>query len=95
MVKISLETAGQTAAESPLLDYVQLLSLDSALVRLSLQDKRKADLIEIVYFGGLNCDEAALVMKLSVATVNRDLKLARAWLKHELRSPGAVTRYAG
>jgi RNA polymerase sigma-70 factor (ECF subfamily) len=95
MGKISLETAGQTAVESSPLDYVQLLSLDSALTRLSLQDKRKADLIEIVYFGGLNCDEAALVMKLSVATVNRDLKLARAWLKHELRGPGAVTQYAG
>jgi RNA polymerase sigma factor (TIGR02999 family) len=95
IVKISLETVGHTAAESLPLDYVQLLSLDSALIRLSLQDKRKADLIEIVYFGGLNCDEAAEVMKLSVATVNRDLKLARAWLKHELRLPEAATQYVG
>ena len=53
--------------------------------RLALQDKRKSDLLEMVYFGGLNCDEAAVVMKLSVATVNRELKMAKAWLKHELR----------
>jgi DNA-directed RNA polymerase specialized sigma24 family protein len=40
----------------------------------------------MVYFGGLNSEEAAIVLKVSVPTVNRDLKMAKAWLKHELRS---------
>lgn len=63
----------------------EVLYLDQALTRLEQQDTRKARLMEMVYFGGLNCDEAALVLEVSVATVNRDLKMAKAWLKHELR----------
>jgi DNA-directed RNA polymerase specialized sigma24 family protein len=62
-----------------------VLSLDQALGRLQQQDARKARLMEMVYFGGLNSDEAAQVLEVSVATVNRDLKLAKAWMKHELR----------
>lgn len=84
-VKVSLDATGAMPTDSSPLDHVQVLALDSALDRLSLQDKRKAELLEMVYFGGLNCDEAAVVMRLSVATVNRDLKMAKAWLKHELR----------
>jgi RNA polymerase sigma factor (TIGR02999 family) len=67
-------------------DGTDLLDLDFALNRLSLQDPRKARLIELLYFGGLKCDEAAVVLEISTATVNRDLKLAKAWLRHELRS---------
>ncbi len=63
----------------------EVLYLDQALNRLQQQDPRKARLMEMVYFGGLNCEEAALVLEVSVPTVNRDLKMAKAWLKHELR----------
>jgi RNA polymerase sigma factor (TIGR02999 family) len=62
------------------------LDLDAALTRLSEQDPRKARLIELFYFGGLKCEEAAVVLEVSTATVNRDLKLAKAWLRQELRS---------
>jgi RNA polymerase sigma factor (TIGR02999 family) len=62
----------------------EVLYLDQALGRLQQQDSRKAQLMEMVYFGGLNCEEAALVLEVSVPTVNRDLKMAKAWLKHEL-----------
>ncbi|HZL27819.1 MAG TPA: ECF-type sigma factor [Acidobacteriaceae bacterium] len=71
-------------------DPVQVLYLDAALNRLLQQDSRKAKLMEMIYFGGLNCDEAAVVLEVSVATVNRDLKLAKAWLKHELRSADQI-----
>jgi RNA polymerase sigma factor (TIGR02999 family) len=63
---------------------VDVLDLDGALTRLGQQDERKARLIELTYFGGLNAEEAASVLKISTATVNRDLKLARAWLQHEM-----------
>jgi RNA polymerase sigma-70 factor, ECF subfamily len=85
-MKVSLDAAERVSASSASLDVEGLISLDDALQRLLKQDKRKAELMEMVYFGGLNCDEAAAVMKVSVATVNRDLKLAKAWLKYELRS---------
>jgi len=68
-----------------------LLDLDFALDRLSQQDPRKARLIELFYFGGLKCEEAAVVLKISTATANRDLKLAKAWLRQELRSTSAGT----
>ena len=60
------------------------LDLDAALTRLSEQDPRKARLIELFYFGGLKCEEAAVLLEVSTATVNRDLKLAKAWLREEL-----------
>lgn len=67
------------------------LDLDAALTRLSQQDPRKGRLIEMFYFGGLNCDEAAVVLEVSVPTVNRDLKLARAWLRQQLSSQAQDT----
>jgi RNA polymerase sigma factor (TIGR02999 family) len=70
---------------------LDILALDDAMNRLSLQDARKAKLIELSYFGGMNCEEAAAVLEVSTATVNRDLKMAKAWLRQELSgaaSPG-------
>jgi RNA polymerase sigma factor (TIGR02999 family) len=66
-----------------------ILDLDAALERLSKQDERKGRLMEMVYFAGLNCDEAAAVLAVSVATVNRDLRFARAWLRNELKEAAA------
>lgn len=63
---------------------VDVLALDFALTRLSQQDERKGRLIELSYFGGMNCEEVAAVLEVSTATVNRELKLAKAWLRHEL-----------
>jgi RNA polymerase sigma-70 factor, ECF subfamily len=70
------------------------LDLDAALTRLSEQDPRKARLIELFYFGGLKCEEAAVVLEISTATVNRDLKLAKAWLRQELSSASPKTESA-
>jgi len=63
---------------------IDVLDLDAALTRLGKQDQRKARLIELTYFGGMSAEEAAAVLEISTATVNRDLKLARAWLQREL-----------
>ena len=67
-----------------------LLDLDEALTRLSEQDARKARLIELTYFGGMNCEEAAAALQISTATVNRDLKLAKAWLRGALASEPSI-----
>ncbi len=63
----------------------EILELDEALKRLAEHDQRKADLIELLFFGGLTYDEAAEALKISPATVHRELKLAKAWLYRELR----------
>lgn len=61
-----------------------LLDLTDALSALEEFDPRKAELIELKYFGGLTTEEIAIVTNLSVATIGRDLRFARAWLKDQI-----------
>ncbi len=61
-----------------------IVELDYALQRLAALDPRKSDMIELLCFGGLTYDEAAVALKISPATVHRELKLAKAWLHREL-----------
>ena len=61
-----------------------LLLLDSALIRLEEFDQRKSRLLELHYFAGLEYGECARIMEVSPATVGRELRLAKAWLKREL-----------
>ena len=61
-----------------------IIELDEALQRLAVHDQRKSELIELLFFGGLTYDEAAAALKISPATVHRELKLAKAWLYQEL-----------
>ena len=61
------------------------------LDRLALQDERKAKVIELKYFGGLNREEIAAALDLTVATVKRDLSLGEAWLRRALSSEVAAT----
>ena len=61
-----------------------IVELDEALQRLATQDRRKSELIELLFFGGLTYDEAATALKISPATVHRELTLAKAWLNLEL-----------
>lgn len=63
-----------------------VLDVDEALQRLALLDSRKADVVELKYFGGLDQDEIAAVLKISPVTVRRDWLFAKAWLYTELRS---------
>ncbi|HEV3410363.1 MAG TPA: sigma-70 family RNA polymerase sigma factor [Chthoniobacterales bacterium] len=59
---------------------IELLALDDALEKLAQFDKRKADVVEMRYFGGLTMEEIAEVQKVHVSTVMRDWSAARAWL---------------
>ncbi|MEP5937565.1 MAG: ECF-type sigma factor [Erythrobacter sp.] len=61
-----------------------LLELNEALQSLAKVAPRKAELIELHYFGGLTAEQIVEVSGLSTATITRDLRFARAWLKDEL-----------
>ena len=63
-----------------------LVNLDEALQRLEALDERKAQVVELHYFGGLTYDEIAAAMDISAATVHRDLRMAKAWLQNELEN---------
>ena len=62
----------------------EIVDLHEALERLAALDSRKAQVVELKYFGGLNYDEMAEVLKISPVTVRRDWEFARAWLHTEL-----------
>lgn len=62
-----------------------LIALDDALNEFAEINSRKARVIELRYFGGLGVEETADVLKISPESMMRDWKLAKAWLKRELR----------
>ena len=61
-----------------------LVELDEALERLEAIDRRKSEVVELFYFGGLTYDEIAAALNISPATVHRELRMAKAWLFTEL-----------
>jgi RNA polymerase sigma factor (TIGR02999 family) len=68
-------------AEAPGLDFADL---DEALKGLAKVDPRKCQVVELRFFGGLNLEETAQVLKISSDTVMRDWKMAKNWLRCEL-----------
>ena len=62
-----------------------LEALDDALARLSQRSPRQRDVIESRFFGDLSVQETAELLDVSIGTVERDWRLARAWLYRELR----------
>ncbi len=61
-----------------------ILAIDMALEELAGFDARKAQVVELRLFGGLTIEETAAVLEVSHATVERDLKMAKAWLARQL-----------
>jgi RNA polymerase sigma factor (TIGR02999 family) len=61
-----------------------LIALDDALEQLARLDPRQSQIVELKFFGGLNYDEIAEVLKISEGTVRRDWRLAKSWLYREL-----------
>jgi RNA polymerase sigma factor (TIGR02999 family) len=93
--KASLRQKRGAGAQAVELDAVALLSpeptreildLNEALERLAKLDARKAQVVELKYFGGLNQDEIAEVLQISAITVRRDWVFSKAWLYSELRT---------
>lgn len=64
----------------------EVVALDDALKQLAILDERKSRVVEMKFFGGLNIEEIAEVLKLSPETIKRDWKFARTWLLRELSS---------
>jgi RNA polymerase sigma factor (TIGR02999 family) len=58
----------------------EMLALDAALEQLAKFDARKAEVVQLHFFGGLTYDQIAEALGISAATVDRDLRMARAWL---------------
>jgi RNA polymerase sigma factor (TIGR02999 family) len=63
---------------------IDLLALDEALSRLAALKPQHSRIIELRFFGGLTIEETAVALGVSHATVERDWRFARAWLRHEL-----------
>ena len=63
---------------------VDLLALNEALDELAKMDPQQSRIVELKFFGGLSIDEVAEVLGIGHATVERDWKMARAWLRRQL-----------
>jgi RNA polymerase sigma factor (TIGR02999 family) len=63
----------------------ELCALDDALKTLAAMDARRAQVVELRFFGGLSVEETGEALGVSPQTVMRDWKVARAWLARELR----------
>ncbi len=86
IVKVPLDEAS-VAMDAP---AESLLALNDALDRLSTVDERKGQVVELRFFGGLTVEETAAALDVSVDTVMRDWKLAKAWLRRDLESTGGA-----
>jgi RNA polymerase sigma factor (TIGR02999 family) len=69
-----------------------LLALDDALTALAAVDPRKAQVIELRFFGGLSVEDTAAALNVSAETVMRDARVARAWLRRELSGTAYESR---
>jgi len=78
--KVSLDEVADVSSERA----ADLIALDEALTNLALIDPRKAQIVELKYFGGMTIDETAEVLEVSAPTVERDWHMARIWLHREV-----------
>src|SRR5262245_39818556 len=81
-LKVDLDEAALVSPE----ESKEIVDLHEALEQLSALDSRKAQVVELKYFGGLNYDEMAEVLKISSITVRRDWRFAKAWLYTQLQN---------
>jgi RNA polymerase sigma factor (TIGR02999 family) len=78
---VSLDKAALVSSEQD----ADLIELDEALTSLAAIDQRKAKVVELRFFGGLNLEETGEVLGVSPDTVWRDWDLAKSWLYREMR----------
>lgn len=78
--------SGAEAADAMELDLAGMIAIEDAMRKLEAIDPRKTQVVDLVLFGGLALPEVAETLGVSLATVNRDWKFARAFLQHELKA---------
>lgn len=78
--KVSLDEARGFVEEKS----AEIVALDDALTALAKFDERKAQIIEMRYFGGLSVQETADALGFSVAMIGREMRLAQAWLRRTI-----------
>src|SRR2546430_14612713 len=78
--RLSITSAGELAQKPD----IDLLALHEALEELKAFDSQQERIVELKFFGGLSIDETAEVLGIGHATVERDWKMARAWLRQKL-----------
>jgi RNA polymerase sigma factor (TIGR02999 family) len=66
-----------------------IIELDEALQNLAIHDARKSDIVEMLFFGGMTYDETAVALGISPATVHRELRMAKAWIRRDLKQPSS------
>lgn len=64
---------------------IDVLEIDEALQRLAVNNARLAEMVELHYFGGLTYQELSETLKVSEATVDREIRLAKAWILRQIR----------
>ena len=84
-VHVSLDSVDVAAHERT----ADLLAMDAAIDLLAREDPRKAQVVELRFFGGLSVEETAEALRISVRTVHTDWALARAWLYRALTADHA------
>ena len=83
--RLSITSAGQLGAkECSSEPAIDLLALHEALNELAQMDPQQSRIVELKFFGGLSIDETVEVLGIGHATVERDWKMARAWLRRKL-----------
>jgi RNA polymerase sigma-70 factor, ECF subfamily len=78
-------------AELAVSQEIDLLDVDDALTRLAALDARQAQVVELRFFAGMEVEEIAAVLAVSASTVQREWRMARAWLRHQLEGGPATT----
>lgn len=86
MIKVTLGKAMEVEAGSG--RGMDLIALDEALKRLGAIDEQQSRIVELRYFSGLSIEQTAKVLGISPATVKRDWRMAKAWLRREIGGGG-------
>jgi len=84
------ETALEDVLERELEPDRSVLEIDAALQHLERVDPRKAELIQMRYFGGMTAEESSMALSIPVHVTRRELRLAEAWLRREMTSRQAT-----
>jgi RNA polymerase sigma-70 factor (ECF subfamily) len=79
--RVSIEDAAKMSMQRA----SELMALDEALDELAKLDQRKSRVVELRYFGGLSLEETADVLEISLMTVRRDWRAAKAWLYRRMK----------